>query len=306
MAYDLTKFTDFIGRENEVLTSTLFAGGDTAKIARYMTGIKGSTEVPKISGKANIQKGTCNTPNGSTAGDLVKISVEPFTVYESFCADDLQTKFPNMVLAPGSNNADTPKEWEEALIEVKISDIAEQLELLYWQGDTTGTDHTLFDGFLKKIDAAGAINGNTSGATEITKDNVKGLVEDMRTAAPAKVKRHKDFVIAVGDDVFDLYIQAEKEDNLYHYKPEHDEGTYRIGGSGATLQRVYGLDDQKRMVATIKQNLIIGSDLENEHAVADMWYDKTSDLTYFRVKAKVGVQIDNATNEIVEFTLSAE
>lgn len=303
MAYDLTNFSDYIGRENEVLTATLFAGGDTAKFARYMSGIKGSTEIPQISGGSKLQAGSCPTPDGSTAGDLVTISVKPFTVYESFCQDDLQTKFPNMVLAPGSNNADAPKEWEEALVDTKLADIAEQLELLYWQGDTAGAEHTLFDGFIKKIDAeATVVDGNTSGATGITKANVRGLVEDMRVAAPAKVKRDRDFTILVGDDVFDMYIQAEKDANLYHYAPEHDEGVYRIGGSGATLMRVYGLDGTDRMFASVGRNFVVGSDLENENQVADMFYDQVSDKTFLRVKAKSGVQIVNPS-EIVEFTL---
>ena len=304
MAYNLDNFSDYIGRENEVLTAILFAGGDTAKFARYMSGIKGSTEIPHLSGTATLQAGSCATPSGGTTGNLVTLAVKPFTVYEEFCQDDLQTKFPNTVLAPGSNNADAPKEWEQALVDTKLASIAEQLELLYWQGDTAGSSHTLFDGFLKLIDAESAvINGNTSGATSITKANVVGLVDDMRVAAPAKVKRSKDFAILVGDDVFDMYIAAEKAANLYHYKPEHDEGVYRIGGSGAQLIRVYGLNGTDRMVASVGSNFVVGSDLENENQVADMWYDKTSDKTYLRVKAKSGVQIVNP-EEIVEFTLA--
>lgn len=303
MAYNMTNFSDYIGREKDVLTALLFAGGDTAKFARYMSGIKGSTEIPHLSGVATIQSGTCAAPSGSTSGDLVTLAVKAFTVYEEFCQDDLQSKFPNTVLAPGSNNADTPKEWEQALVDTKLASISEQLEMIMWQGDTAGGTYTLYDGFLKKIDAeVSVVDGNTSGATAITKANVVGLVDDMRSAAPAKVKRNKDFSIMVGDDVFDMYIAAEKAANLYHYKPEHDEGVYKIGGSGASLIRVYGLNETNRMVASVGQNFVVGSDLENEDQVADMWYDKTSDKTYLRVKGKSGVEIVNPS-EIVEFTV---
>ena len=303
MAYDLSNFSDYIGRENEVLTATLFAGGDTAKFARYMSGIKGSTEIPQISGTATMLAGNCPVPSGSSAGDLVTIAVKPFTVFEEFCQDDLQTKFPNTVLAPGSNESKAPKAWEDALVDTKLSDIAMQLEMLYWQGDTAGAEFTLFDGFLKKIDAdVNVIDGNTSNATAITQANVKGLVDAMRVAAPAKVKRDKEFSVLVGDDVFDMYIASEKADNLYHYAPEHEEGVYRIGGSGMKLIRVYGLNETDRMVASVGRNFVVGSDLENESAVADMWYDQTTDKTYMRVKGKAGVQIVNP-EEIVEFTL---
>lgn len=299
MAYDLTNFSDYIGRENEVLTKMLFAGGDTAKFARYMTGIKGSTEIPQLSGSSLLQAGNCAAPSGTTAGDLITIAVKPFTVYESYCADDLQTKFPNMVIAPGSNETSAPKAWEEALVDTKMASIAEQLEVMYWQGDTVASD--LFDGFIKLIDGAtGVIDGNPTDVASITKANVIALVDGVRSAAPAKIKRNKDFSIMVGDDIFDLYIAAEKDANMYHYKPEHEDGVYRIGGSGIKLVRVYGLEGTNRMFASVGSNFIVGSDVENESAVADMWYDKTSDLTHLRVKAKAGVQIVNP-DEIVEF-----
>ena len=56
MAYDITNFTDYVGRQNEFLTATLFSGGDTGKFARYMTNVKGKESVPKIDGDATIQK----------------------------------------------------------------------------------------------------------------------------------------------------------------------------------------------------------------------------------------------------------
>lgn len=270
-----------------------------------MGGVKGSTSVPHIGDSATLQGGTCNTPSGDTVLNEVKISVEPFTVFEGFCQDDLQNKFPNTVLAPGSNNHDMPSEMEARIIETKVSKINEVLEQTYWQGTEGSGSFPLFDGFIELIDASGvAIDGNTGSETAITVSNVIGIIDAMRVAAPAKVKRSKDFVIAVGDDVFDMYIAAQKAANQYHYSAEHDEGTYKIGGSQGTLQRVYGLDGTDRMFASVGSNFIIGADVEDEKDVADVWYDQTDDKVYLRFKGKAGVQINNPS-EIVEFTLGA-
>jgi hypothetical protein len=304
MAYDISNFSDFISRENTVLTKTLFAGGDTGKFALYVAGVKGSTTVPHISGQATLQAGNCANPSGDVAITEVSLTVKPFTVFESFCSDDLENKLPNTVLAPGSNNGDSLP-WEDAIISTKMASISETLELTYWLGDTSTGSYQLFDGFIKLIDAdANVISGNTSSATEITQANVKQLVADVRTSAPAKVKRSKEYVTLVGDDVFDMYIAKEKADNLYHYKPEHDNGVYEIGGGAGKLIRVYGLDGTDRMFASVGSNFIVGSDVQNESEVADVFYDKVSDKVMIRVKAKAGVQIQNA-DEIVEFTLSA-
>lgn len=303
MSYDVTNFTDYVARANEFLTATLFAGGDTGKFARFMAGVKGKTSVPHIGTSATLQAGNCKTPSGDTDITEVFIEVKPFTVFEGFCEDDLQTKFPNMVLAPGSSNNDAPAGWEEKIVETKVSVIQETLELTYWQGDTGGT-YTLFDGFIKLIDASGvAIDGNTSAATAITKANVIDLVDAMYVASPAKVKRSGELVIAVGDDVFDLYIAAQKAANLYHYDAEHDNGVLKIGGSRGTLQRIYGLDGTDRMFAGSGSSFVVGSDVTEEENIMKIWYDETDDKVYMRSKGKAGVTIVNP-EEIVEFTLS--
>lgn len=304
MAFDLTNFEQYISRENDVLTKTLFMGGDTARFATYMGNVKGSTEVPTLAGEATIQAGYCKEPDGDVDADTVPLEVKPFTVFESFCVDDLQDKFPNMVLRPGSSNSEMPKSWEDAIIDLKASSINEQLELLYWLGDTAGT-YTLFDGFVKKIDAAGtAIDGNPTSATAITLANVDTLVDGMRTVLPAKVKRSPDLVTLVGDDVFDLYIAKERQKNLYHYMPEHDNGIYKMSGSRGTLQRMYALDGTNRMFAGHGSRFVVGGDVKDEETVFDIFYDKVSDKVYLRAKGKAGVTV-SYVDEIAEFTLSA-
>lgn len=303
MAYDVTNFSDYIGRENQILTKTLFAGGDTGKFAMFMAGVKGSTTVPHLSGAAVLQKGNCATPSGSAVVNEVTLTVQPFTVYEAFCQADLESKFPNTVIAPGSNNGDSLAPWEEELVNVKIASINEQLENTYWQGTTGGT-YTLFVGFINKIDTDGnAIDGNTSSATAITKSNIIQLVNDMRNAAPAKVKRSNDYVTVLGDDAYDMYIDALIAANLYHYNPEDAaNGIYNLGGGKGKLIRTYGLNGTDRMFASVQTNFIVGSDVEGEENVADVFYDKVTDKMYLRVKAKAGVAISNV-DEIVEFSL---
>jgi len=303
MAYDVTGFTDYVARENAFLTATLFSGGDTGKFARFMTNVKGKTSIPKIEGDATIQKGTCKTPSGTTTVTEAFIEVQQWEYYEGFCQDDLQKKFPNTVLAPGSSNADTPQMWQEKVVDVKVSSIQKQLELTYWQGDTTGT-YPLFDGFIKKIDADGdAVDGNTSNATEITKANVVGLVDDMIVAADVDVKDAEDFAVFVGNDTFDLYIAAVKAANNYFFSAENDGETYKIGGSGKILRKVRGLNGTDRMFAGRGSSFVVGMDVEDEETLMKIWYSEDDDKTYFRTKAKSGVTPVNI-DELVEFTLS--
>lgn len=303
MAYDVSAFTDYVGRENDFLTSTLFSGGDTGKFARFMTGVKGKTSIPKIDGDATIQKGTCKTASGDTDITEYFIEVEQWEYFEGFCEDDLQNKFPNTVLAPGSSNSDAPPQWQEKVVDVKVASIQKTLELTYWQGDTAGT-YTLFDGFLKLIDADGnAVDGNTTSATAITAANVVGLVDAMINASDVDVKEADDFAVLVGNDTFSLYIQALKTANNYHFSPENDGQTYMIGGSNIVLRKVRGLNGTDRMFAGRGSAFVVGMDVESEEEIFNIWYSEDDDLLYFRTKAKSGVVPVNI-DEIVEFTLT--
>ena len=304
MAYDVSAFTDYVGRENDFLTSTLFSGGDTGKFARFMTGVKGKTSIPKIDGDATIQKGTCKTASGDTDITEYFIEVEQWEYFEGFCEDDLQNKFPNTVLAPGSSNSDAPPQWQEKVVDVKVASIQKTLELTYWQGDTAGT-YTLFDGFLKLIDADGnAVDGNTTSATAITAANVVGLVDAMINASDVDVKEADDFAVLVGNDTFSLYIQALKTANNYHFSPENDGQTYMIGGSNIVLRKVRGLNGTDRMFAGRGSAFVVGMDVEAEEEIFNIWFSEDDDLLYFRTKAKSGVVPVNI-DEIVEFTLTA-
>lgn len=302
MSFDLTGFTSHVEDSNDILTATLFTGGDTGKFARFETGVKGKRKIPTIEGDAILQKGTCKSASGTTVFDEVFIEVQEWTYHEDFCLGDLEDKLPNMVLAPGSNTESLPQAWESKMVDVKISSINKQLELTYWQGDTAGT-YTMFDGFIKVIDALGtALDGNTTGATEITKSNIIGLVDDMVVKAPVDVKEDDTFEVFVGNDAFDLYIAAIKDANNFHISADNNGETYQIGGSAKTLRKVRGLNGTDRMYASVGRNFVVGMDVAAEENVMSIFYVEKDDKVNFRVKAKSGVNVFNAA-EIVEFTV---
>jgi hypothetical protein len=124
----------------------------------------------------------------------------------------------------------------------------------------------------------------------------------MIVAAPVDTKEADDFQILVGNDVFDLYIQAVKDANNYHYNAENDGNTYMIGGSGKMLRKVRGLNGTDRMFAARGAFFVVGMDVEDEQTLIKIWYSEDDDKVYFRTKAKSGVTPVNI-DEMVEFTL---
>lgn len=305
MAYDVTNITDKIGKVGGVLTSTLYAGGDTSKFARYIHNVKGKTTITALESEAVLQKGNCVPPSGDVSGKEYDLEVVQLTNFKSFCTDDLMNKFPYQELAPGSYSNQAPKDWEDKMIESEMASINKQLEMNFWQGDVAGATYTAFDGYIKKIDASSeAIDGNTSAATSITVANVMDLIEDLIDATPVDVREADDFVIVVGKDTFRKYSRALKNANLYHHSVEDvKNGEYYVDGSSARLISVRGLEGTDRMFATRGSHFIVGDDLADEEQKVDFIYDEVTQLNHIRTKFKAGVTIVNP-DEIVEFTLS--
>ena len=52
---------------------------------------------------------------------------------------------------------------------------------------------------------------------------------------------------------------------------------------------MYGLDGTDRLFAGVGSNFVIGADVVNKDAVAEVFYDQTTDKMQMRVKAKSGV-----------------
>lgn len=301
--YNTDNFNKYIKREAKPLTKSLFLGDNTALYGRVMSNVKGSVSVPHIGGEATLQKGNCKSPSGDTNISEVMLTVQPLVFAEAICTDDLQDKFPNTLLSAGSNTeGDQPKEFEEVYIDQKISSIGKALAMNYWQGKGTGS-YTLFDGFIKKIDAGNAKNGNTSNATEISKANVMQLVEDMINELSVDIQEGEYSTVFVGTDVFNKYISALKAANLYHVAPNNKNKVYRIEEFNTNLVGVRGLNGTDRMFAGSGADFIIGNDLADDEKVMKVIYDETSDLTTFRTKLKAGVTLSNI-DEIVEFSLA--
>ena len=59
-------------------------------------------------------------------------------------------------------------------------------------------------------------------------------------------------------------------------------------------QNALGLEGD--IVATRKGNLVLAFDLASDATRVDLWYDKTDDLIYWRLKAKIGAGIRSITN----------
>jgi hypothetical protein len=197
--------------------------------------------------------------------------------------------------------------FEEQIGNEKSSKIAKLLEVAMWQGDTatsnTNPNTNKFDGFVKIIGDATAVDGNTSSATAITTANIDDLVDDMYAATPADIADADDLVLFVGIDTFKKYTAALRNNNLFHYAADSEGMEIMIPATNVKMVGVGGLNGVDKMYLGRLNNFFVGTDLANEEESFSMWFSKDNDEVRFRATCKYGVQV-GFPDQIVEFILA--
>jgi len=321
-ALDVTGLVDYV-KENAIplLTKAVFSGKTADLIAaegNLMTGVKFAEKIAILATDAIFQDGSGCTrvSSGTTSLSQRTITVGKIAVVEDICVDTLDKKYVSQQLKPGSSNNELPFEQEYA--ELKSANIAKQLEIAIWQGDTTSLNANLnkFDGFIKIIDAAAsAVAANvvafgpasiTTG-TGITVANVKLIVNSMWLALPADITGADNIRIFCGWDTFNKFINAFTDQNLFNFAPTGSEvsaanGVVIIPGTNYKLTAVHGLDGTNRLFSAKMDNLVEATDMEHEEDKFKMMPDQFDDFLRFIVKFKFGVQV-GFPDQIVSFKL---
>jgi hypothetical protein len=309
MAFNVTGLTNYTNEQStELVVKSLF-GGKTAALlqaaGQVQVGVKSAEALNILDSDVYFQADGCGyTASGNTTFSQRTITVGKIKVEETLCPKTLEAKWMQTQIAAGSPEA-VP--FEEQIGNEKSSRIAKLLEVAMWQGDTatsnTNPNTNKFDGFVKIIGDATAVNGNTSSATAITTSNIDDLVDDMYAATPADIADADDLVLFVGIDTFKKYTAALRNNNLFHYAADSEGMEIMIPATNVKMVGVGGLNGVDKMYLGRLNNFFVGTDLANEEEEYKFWYSQDNDEVRFRATCKYGVQV-GFPDQIVEFILA--
>jgi hypothetical protein len=309
MAFNVTGLTNYTNEQStELVVKSLF-GGKTAALlqaaGQVQVGVKSAEALNILDSDVYFQADGCGyTASGNTTFSQRTITVGKIKVEETLCPKTLEAKWMQTQIAAGSPEA-VP--FEEQIGNEKSSKIAKLLEVAMWQGDTatsnTNPNTNKFDGFVKIIGDATAVDGNTSSATAITSANIDDLVDDMYAATPADIADADDLVLFVGIDTFKKYTAALRNNNLFHYAADSEGMEIMIPATNVKMVGVGGLNGVDKMYLGRLNNFFVGTDLANEEESFSMWFSKDNDEVRFRATCKYGVQV-GFPDQIVEFILA--
>lgn len=329
MAFSVGTLVDYVIENTDVLVVKSIFGSRTSDLIRsegtVLTAVKFAEQINILDSDAIFQDGSgcTRTSSGTTTVTQRKVTVGEVAVVEDLCVKALRKKYLSKALAKGSNENDIP--FEKDYTDLKARTIAKQVEIALWQGDTTSLNANLnkWDGLIKLIDnAATSVNANgiaynsigtiltasgTANLNGINSTNVKEIVNSMWLALPSDVTGQDDIRIFAGWDVFNKFINAFTNQNLFNFAPTGSEvsaenGVVLIPGTKYKLTAVHGLDGTNRLFGIRMSNIWEGTDLEDEEKDWSIMEDQFKDYLRFKVQFKMGVNVA-FPNEITSFKL---
>jgi len=313
MAFNVTSLSAYTKTNENTLITRSFFEPKTAARMQKLIGVKSTIQVPSLSDTLIWQNGdACGfSASGDTSISARVLTVGRVKVNKEWCINDLETKYTQLLLSPGSNYDALPGGIDQAFVETVLGTTKEDTEKAIWQGDTTSWSSQLkqFDGLVKVINAAsGTIQANAAAyigtpVTAITAANVISVMQAVYSAIPVEILDKADLRVNVGTHIFRLYQLALTNANLFNFiATDNALGEMKIHGTNVTVVSTPGLNNVNAIYAMRDANMFLGVDLENEEEEFKFWYSEDFDLVRFKYRFKMGVQVSQ-TAEIVKFTL---
>lgn len=307
--------TDYVEEnKGELILESVIAAPTLSYPVSIVQGIKFKEAINFLAVTAPFQTGTTCAFN--TSGDVTftqkVITVTDVKVQNQFCPKTLEAKYTQKFLRPGAHQEELPV--AKFITDEMNMKIKAQMEQAIWQGDTALTNLPnlkIFDGWLKTIDAGSPVLATAT--ADVTTTNVLGIIDDMYTKLGAnlpEIMSRPDLVLAMGKDTFQLVVLALKNLNYFHVEVNQELSSWEMKFPyyGLKVIGVDGLSNisgtlasyKDRMVLTYWENLVFGTDLQNDMENYELWYSKDDRVIKMSIEWKAGCQVQKV-GEVVTY-----
>jgi len=296
MAYDVSGLTNYT-KENgtELIFATVSEGQTLSLIPNIQTGIKSAEKIQllNISGVWQADTSCGFNASGTTTITNRTITVGKIKVDLEWCEKDLEAKATQQKLRAGSKYESLAFE-SEFVAKLQNNDKV-YVEQAIWNGSTGSSDAYLnkFDGFRTIIGAAsGVIACSSSGVTAWSETNARTVSKSLGAAVAASASwmlTKSDVVAFIGTAELVTLRQKYITDNMYHIMGT--ENTLYVEGTTIPYVGVDGLSGKKEIYIMEKENMYVGTDLENEEEQYEFWYSQDDRVIRYNKSWKMGVQV---------------
>lgn len=280
--------------------AALLSGDTLAK--GYVTlkeGVKYKAVLKKLSSANLVQAFSCDfaDPTDLTLNEAV-LTVTDLKVNLEVCKSEFAKDWEAAQTGRGFANDVVPANFQDFLIGYAAANVAQNIELTIWQGDTAGT-YTSFDGFEKKLKAGLSGSADQTWGATMTASTIIANLTALTAALPAALIGSPSVKIYMNRYTAQMYRQAIA---ALGYAFEYNAfKEFNMQFDGYDIYVCPGMSNGTVVVAE-PTNLFVGVDANSDFAevkVVDMSLTDASDLVRMAMKFRVGVQIGFLTDCVI-------
>ena len=287
-----------------LLKNFALVGTETRQRIGIQTGIKSSAHLHYLDIAPTLQSGeNCGFSALGTATISERtITVAPIKVNMDWCNDFLRGKYAEYLVRINANGSDMA--FEEYFMQGLTNEINKKIEKMIWQGDTASTDTDLkwINGFLKQMNTESSSLAATPSIAS-GKSAYEGIMQVYMAMPEETLERGG--MIFVSPAIFRSFVSDLVALNLFHYNPaDGDFNEITLPGSEVKIVKAPGLAGSLKIVGTFADNLVYGTDMENDNEDIKVWFSDDDDVYKVKVLWATGVAY-HFPNQVVVGTFAA-
>lgn len=279
----VTSLPDFVKNNEELLIASFgLPNTGTRRYIGIQTGVKRKATLNALSLTTVFQDGSAcgfNPLDEVTIGQK-EIEVATIKVDAEFCPETLLGKWGEWKVRVAATENELP--FEQYILDALVAQINKGIETLIWTADSSGSDP--IDGFLTQIVADSTITATTLTGIANAYDAVKAVYFDMSDEA-----LERGGIIFVDPAIFRALVNDLTVLNYFHYDiGDGAKDEIVLPGTDVRVVKAAGLANTKAIVGTFGDNLVYGTDMENDSEAVDLWWSQDDRVFKYQVKWNSG------------------
>ena len=280
----VSSLPDYVQNNRDlIIKSFALVGTATRRHIGLQTGIKKSAYLNYLDLVPSFQDGSsCGfNPLDSITLTHKEIEVATLKVDGQICPETLLGKYGEWLVRVNATENELP--FEQYIIDTLVAQINKGIESLIWTASTSGGD--AIDGFLTQFAADASV---ITSAIAAGTNAYEGILQVYLAMPEEAVERGA--IIFVAPEIFRVAVAGLVAANLYNYAaPAGDVDEFVLPGTNARVVKAPGLAGSLKIVGTFGDNLVYGTDGENDNESVDLWWSQDDRVFKYQVKWNTGV-----------------
>lgn len=280
---------DYVQTNREVIIKSFgLVGNGTRRYIGLQTGIKKDAYLNFLDLSTVLQDGSDCSFNPLDSINLTQreINTAAIKVDGQICPETLLGKYAEYLVRVNATENELP--FEQYILDMLVAQINKKIEKLMWQGDTSSNDPDLkwIDGFLAQFAADNSVVTVSIASGSSAYEGIQAVYMALTDEAI-----ERGAVIFAAPSIYRAFIQDLISLNYSAYAGPNgtDPDEFLFPGSTVRVVRAAGLAGSLKIVGTFGDNLVYGTDMENDHEDVDLWWSQDDRVFKYEVKWNSGV-----------------